>query len=63
MSSNKPKKKCTVITIDAALHEELRDYCAVNGMKVGFLAEKAVRELLAKMNATTQVASSPAITE
>lgn len=63
MSNTTPKKKFTVITIEAALHEELRAYCKSNGMKVGFVAEKAVRELLAKMNATTQVASSPAITE
>ena len=59
-----PKKKSTVLTIDAALHEELRAYCKERGLKVGFLAEKAVREMLSRMNATTQVASSAAaITE
>lgn len=63
MSNTTPKKKFTVITIEAALHEELRAYCKSNGMKVGFVAEKAVREMLARMNATTQVASSSAITE
>ena len=60
----KPKKKSTVITIDAALHEELRAYCKERGLKVGFLAEKAVREMLLRMNATTQVASfDPAVTD
>jgi hypothetical protein len=54
----KPKKKNTVITIDAALHEEIRRYCEENGVKIGFLAEKAVRELLAKMSNTTQVSAS-----
>lgn len=58
------KKKSTVITIDAALHEELRAYCKERGLKVGFLAEKAVREMLLRMNATTQVASfDPAVTD
>lgn len=60
----KPKRKCTVITIDSMLHDELRKYCEDNGLKIGFLAEKAVKEMLARTRATTQVAQvSPAITE
>jgi hypothetical protein len=54
----KAKKKSTVITIDSALHSELRAICDKQGIKIGFLAEKAVRELLAKMSNTTQVSTS-----
>ena len=36
----KPKKKNTVITIDAALHEEVRKYCEENGVKIGFSPPK-----------------------
>lgn len=54
----KVKKKNTVITIDSALHSELRAICDKQGIKIGFLAEKAVRELLAKMSNTTQVSTS-----
>jgi hypothetical protein len=54
----KVKKKSTVITIDSALHSELRAICNKQGIKIGFLAEKAVREMLAKMSNTTQVSTS-----
>jgi hypothetical protein len=58
----KVKKKSTVITIDSALHSELRAICDKQGIKIGFLAEKAVRELLAKMSNTTQVSTSLTVT-
>jgi hypothetical protein len=62
--NNKTKKKSTVITIDATIHDELRKYCDEHGFKMGFLAEKAVREMLVRAGATTQVAqANPAITE
>jgi hypothetical protein len=54
----KVKKKNTVITIDSELHSELRAICNKQGIKIGFLAEKAVRELLANMSNTTQVSAS-----
>ena len=54
----KVKKKSTVITIDSELHSELRAVSEKHGIKIGFLAEKAVRELLAKMSNTTQVSAS-----
>ena len=52
------KRKTTVITIDATLHAELRDLCSKRGIKMGFLADQAVKEFLLKMNNTTQVSSS-----
>ena len=51
----KLKKKNTVITIDAALHEEIRKYCEENGVKIGFLATQALRKLLNEKRVTTQV--------
>jgi hypothetical protein len=54
----KTKKKTTVITIDSELHSELRAVSEKHGIKIGFLAEKAVREMLAKMSNTTQVSTS-----
>ena len=54
----KPKKKNTVITIDAALHEEVRKYCEENGVKIGFLATQALRKLLNEKCVTTQVTHS-----
>ncbi len=50
----KPKKKNTVITIESALHEELRKYCQENGVKIGFLAAQALRKLLDEKRVTTQ---------
>jgi hypothetical protein len=55
----KPKKKNTVITIDAALHEELRKYCEQNGLKIGFLATQALRNMLDGKYATTQSSVPP----
>jgi len=52
------KHKTTVITIDATLHAELRAICDKHGIKMGFLADQAVRELLAKLNNTAQVSTS-----
>lgn len=54
----KPKKKNTVITIDTALHEEVRKYCEENGVKIGFLATQALRKLLNEKRVTTQVTHS-----
>lgn len=54
----KPKRKTTVITIDSTLHTELRAICDKHGVKIGFLADQAVRELLAKLNNTAQVSTS-----
>jgi hypothetical protein len=50
----KPKKKSNVVTIDSALHEELRKYCEQNGLKIGFLATQALRNMLDGRYATTQ---------
>ena len=50
----KLKKKNTVITIESALHEELRKYCQENGVKIGFLAAQALRKLLDEKRVTTQ---------
>ena len=50
----KPKKKSNVVTIDSALHEELRKYCEQNGLKIGFLATQALRNMLDGKYATTQ---------
>jgi hypothetical protein len=50
------KKKAiyTVITIDSVLHEEVRNYCDENGLKIGFFANQALRKLLDKRCATTK---------
>jgi len=50
----KKKATYTVITIDSALHEEVRKYCDENGLKIGFFANQALRKLLNKKCATTQ---------
>ena len=56
----KPKKKNTVITIDAALHEEVRKYCEENGVKIGFLATQALRKLLNEKRVTQEPRTSSA---
>jgi hypothetical protein len=48
------KKKYTVITIDSALHEEVRKHCDEHGLKIGFFANQALRKLLEKRCATTK---------
>ena len=50
------KKKAiyTVITIDSTLHEDVRKYCDENGLKIGFFANQALRQLLDKRCATTK---------
>jgi hypothetical protein len=50
----KKKATYTVITIDSAIHEEVRKYCDENGLKIGFFANQALRKLLNKKCATTQ---------
>jgi hypothetical protein len=50
----KKPAKYTVITIDSALHEEVRKHCDENGLKIGFFANQALRKLLNKKCATTQ---------
>ena len=55
----KPKKKSNVVTIDSALHEELRKYCEENGLKIGFLATQALRNMLDGKYATTQSSVPP----
>ena len=50
----KKPAKYTVITIDSALHEDVRKYCDENGIKIGFFANQALRKLLNKKCATTQ---------
>jgi len=50
----KKPAKYTVITIDSALHEEVRKYCDENGLKIGFFANQALRKLLNKKCAATQ---------
>jgi hypothetical protein len=42
----KTKNKKTVITIDSDLHEEIRKYCEENGIKIGFLATQALRQMI-----------------
>jgi hypothetical protein len=50
----KKPAKYTVITIDAALHEDVRKHCDEHGLKIGFFANQALRQLLEKRCATTQ---------
>jgi hypothetical protein len=50
----KKKATYTVITIDSALHEDVRKYCDENGIKIGFFANQALRKLLEKRCATTK---------
>ena len=50
----KKPAKYTVITIDAVLHEQVRKYCDENGIKIGFFANQALRQLLDKRCATTK---------
>jgi hypothetical protein len=50
----KKPAKYTVITIDAALHEEVRKHCDEHGLKIGFFANQALRQLLDKRCATTK---------
>jgi hypothetical protein len=56
----KPKKKNTVITIDAALHEEIRKYCEENGVKIGFLATQALRKMIDGKRVTQEPRTSSA---
>ena len=51
----KTKNKKTVITIDSDLHEEIRKYCEENGVKIGFLATQALRQMIDGKRVTTQV--------
>jgi len=55
------KKKAiyTVITIDSALHEEVRKHCDEHGLKIGFFANQALRKLLDKRCATTKSSAAP----
>jgi hypothetical protein len=55
----KKKATYTVITIDSALHEEVRRHCDENGLKIGFFANQALRKLLNKKCATTQSSAPP----
>jgi hypothetical protein len=50
----KKKATYTVVTIDSALHEEVRKHCDEHGLKIGFFANQALRKLLNKKCATTQ---------
>ena len=50
----KKPAKYTVITIDSALHEEVRKHCDEHGLKIGFFANQALRKLLNKKCAATQ---------
>ena len=55
----KKKATYTVITIDSALHEDVRKYCDENGIKIGFFAKQALRKLLDKRCATTKSSAAP----
>ena len=49
MSENQKNRKSTVITIDPALHEEIRKFCIERGMKIGFFASEAVKRHLERI--------------